>query len=97
MDVVEWGCMEKEKNLQEKESKTQEEKQVCEGLIGKYQEGWQKRLPAGIKPDDVDLFLGSDGLWHWHLKPDLINDEKERERYKTERKRWLQTLESEDE
>lgn len=62
--------------------------QIIEGLIGKYRENFQEKLPSGITPEMVDLFLGNDGLWYWHLRPEFIEDEKERNRYITERGQW---------
>ncbi len=78
--------MEKIKNHQEKELNKEEKRQIIEGLIV---ENWQKKLPPGITEDMVEQFLGNDGLWRWHLKPEFIKDEKEREQYKAERGQWL--------
>jgi hypothetical protein len=64
------------------------EKQMVEGVIGELPVGWKEKLPADIKPEMVDLFLGNDNLWRWHLKPEFIKDEKEREKYKIEREKW---------
>ena len=66
----------------------EEPKQMLEGIIGKIQDNWQKNLPPEIEEDMVDVFLGSDGLYHWHLKPEFIKDEQERKKYKAEKNMW---------
>ncbi|MFH0852105.1 MAG: hypothetical protein V1845_00640 [bacterium] len=76
--------MEKFEN-QKEEEKT---KEVIEGVIGEYEDNWHKKLPAGIKKEEVDLFLGKDGLWHWHLKPEFIADADERKKYVEEKDTW---------
>ena len=63
--------------------------QIIEGDLGKSQDHWQERLPANIKPEIVDILLGSDGNWHWHLKPKYIEDENIRKAYQEERQLWL--------
>mgnify|MGYP001601056713 FL=1 len=72
----------------EKVEKTEnfKEEQILEGFIGEYTD-WQKKLPEGIEPEMVDLFLASGG-WHWHIKPEYIKDEQEREGYNNEKKQW---------
>ncbi|NCO15128.1 hypothetical protein COW77_00360 [Candidatus Wolfebacteria bacterium CG18_big_fil_WC_8_21_14_2_50_39_7] len=82
--------IEKLNNPQPEKSEESEEKpeeQTIEGFIGEYQD-WQKKLPPNIKPEMVDLFLGSDGLWHWHLRPEYIQDEQERKKYEMKRSQW---------
>jgi len=64
------------------------EKQTISGIIGKSLEKWGVNLPQGISPEMVDIFLGNDGLWHWHLKPEFIKDEKQREIYQKEKEQW---------
>lgn len=63
-------------------------KQIIEDVIGESPAAWKEKLPADIKPEMVDLFLGNDNLWRWHLKPEYIKDEKEREKYKIEKENW---------
>ncbi|MFH0852097.1 MAG: hypothetical protein V1845_00600 [bacterium] len=84
--------MEKFEDRQQEEK--EEPKKIAEGAIGKYDDNWQDKLPLGIKKEEVDLFLGSDGLWHWHLKPEFIEgeedkeDKEEREKYEEEKEKW---------
>jgi hypothetical protein len=75
--------MEKLNNLQPEKP----EEQIVEGFVGEYQD-WQKKLPADIQPEMVELLLGNDGLWHWHLRADYIKDDQERKKYEIERKQW---------
>ncbi|PIU98690.1 hypothetical protein COS61_00010 [Candidatus Wolfebacteria bacterium CG03_land_8_20_14_0_80_40_12] len=78
-------------NNKEQESEKLEkkpEKQIIEGLIGKYDKDWQKKLPAGINPKMVDLFIGKDGLHYWHLKSSEIEDEEEKRKYGREKEIW---------
>jgi len=70
------------------------EKEAIEGFIGKYNENWQEKLPPGIKPEMVERVLERDG-WHWHLKPEFIKDEKEREKYLAEKRQWEEAVEEE--
>jgi hypothetical protein len=80
--------MEKIRNFQEKQPEKELESQVIEGIIGESPEGWEKKLPPDISSEMVDILLGNDNLWHWHLRPEYIKNEKERERYKFEREKW---------
>ncbi len=63
------------------------EAQIIEGII---REGTtlEQCLPSGVTPKMVDQFLGSDGKWHWHLRPEYIEDEQKRREYEEERKKW---------
>ncbi len=75
-------------NFEEKVQEEEPENQVVEGLLGKYQKDWQEKLPSNIDPEMVDLFLGNDGLWYWHLKPPFIKDKGEKEKYEEEKEQW---------
>jgi hypothetical protein len=76
-----------EKFEDQQQEKRDESKKIIEGVIGKYEDNWPEKLPAGLKKEEVNLFLGHDG-WHWHLKPEFIEDEQERSKYKEEMERW---------
>lgn len=71
----------------EKEAQIQPPKQPeqIEGFIGDYDKNWRQRLPVGIKPEMVELNLERDG-WHWHLRPEFIKDEEEKQKYLAEKK-----------
>ena len=71
------------------------ENQIAEGFIGQYKEDIQDKLPSGITKEMVELFLGSDGLWHWHLKPEFIGDEEEKREYEDEKVKWLLAIREE--
>lgn len=74
------------------------QKQQIEGFLPDYSAMYteerkaylEKHLPDGISPEQVDVLKanGDKDEWHWHLKPELIKDEDEREKYKSERKLW---------
>jgi hypothetical protein len=70
------------------EIKNFQQEQIIAGIIGESIEDWEKKLPAEIQPDMVDRFLGSDKLWHWHLKPEHIKDERKKQEYNQEREIW---------
>lgn len=74
-------------NLEGREEKPKE-KQIIEGLIGNNPKDVEKVLPAGLTPEMVDKVIGHDGLYHWHLKPEYIEDEEEREKYQDEKEQW---------
>ncbi len=76
------------KKIKNVPKKPESEIQILEGVIGKSAEEWQKKLPAGIKPNMADVYLGSDDLYHWHLHPDFIKDYEEREKWRKERNIW---------
>ena len=59
-----------------------------EGMIGTYDDHWPERLPQRLTAGDVVPFLGNDGLWHWHLKPEKIRDEKLREKIEAQTRMW---------
>jgi anti-sigma regulatory factor (Ser/Thr protein kinase) len=59
-----------------------------EGIIGKNDDHWPDRLPKRLKREDVELFDGSDGQWHWHLRPHMIKDPIRRQAYIKERNQW---------
>lgn len=77
-----------QKKQTEEQAKEMPEKQVVAGVVGKSMDDLEKNLPDGIKPDMVDKFLGNDNLWYWHLKPEYIKDEKEKQEYNHEREIW---------
>jgi hypothetical protein len=81
-------------NLKEKEGK---DKQVIEGRIDdierfeREEEYWKKILPQGVTPNDVDVYIKNENgksVWYWHLIPDLIKDDKEREEWEKTRRLW---------
>jgi hypothetical protein len=78
--------MEKLKDL--KQIISEQPKKLVEGVIGKDDKNWYEKLPLGVKKEQVEEFLGHDGLYHWHLKPEFIEDEKEKEKYKEESEKW---------
>ncbi len=59
-----------------------------EGPIGANDAQWHERLPSRLKPEDVELFDGNDGQWHWHLRPNKIKDPERRKQYMYERSLW---------
>lgn len=70
--------------------------QQVEGMLFDYtsmgpdelREYLMKRLPAGVLPEQVDVLIGNDGKWRWHLRPENIKDEETRKEYENERKIW---------
>lgn len=74
--------------MNEQKEKREQEKQIVEGVVGEFPTEWRKKLPAGVTPEMVDIYLGNDNLWHWHLKEAYIEDEEEREKYKKEKEMW---------
>ncbi len=78
-------------NFQQKKSESAEsaeEKQVIEGIIGKYRKNFQDILPVGVNQEMTDMFLSEKDTWKWHLRPEYIKDEGEREKYLKERNQW---------
>lgn len=71
-----------------KDQKREEVESVkaCEGLIGKLENGWNKKLPNGVKEKDVTLFMDERGDWHWCL-PDSIADDKKK-KFDEEQNNW---------
>lgn len=61
--------------------------QIIEGLVQDINK-IKESLPEGVIPEMIDPYLGSDGKWHWHLKPEYIKDEQKRKEYEEERNRW---------
>ncbi|MBI4090507.1 MAG: ATP-binding protein [Candidatus Komeilibacteria bacterium] len=59
-----------------------------EGSIGASEENWEKKLPARLKPEHVDILKAEDGLYHWRLKPEYIRDPELRKSYEEERNEW---------
>lgn len=76
------------KEIKNFEGGPENKEQIIEGVIGKSLEGWEKKLPEGVKPEMADTMLGGNGFWLWHLKPEYIKDEHEREKYKCEKDQW---------
>ncbi len=72
----------------EKENFKPKEKpaQIIEGAMEKF--GDFSGLPEGVNKDMVDIYLGNDGKYHWHLRPEYIADEKEKKNYSKERNDW---------
>ena len=81
--------MEQIEKFEEKEP----EKELIEGFIGGYKD-WQEKLPPGVKLETVELNLEKDG-YHWHLRPEHIKNEEEREKYIAEKKQWEEGVEEE--
>lgn len=78
-----------EQNMEKpKQEEKGEIKQIIEGVIGEMDDNWPKILPPHIKKEEVDLFIGKDKQWHWHLKPEYIEDEEQREKYKEDKNCW---------
>lgn len=65
------------------------ENQIVEGFIGQYKEDIQNELPLGVTNEMIELFLGNDGFWHWHLRAEFIRDEEKKGEYRNEKARWL--------
>lgn len=74
-----------------------EEEIKVEGKVGKnpnasFQE-WIDKLPEGIDLRDVDIFLGSDGFYHWRIVRDPKNisdfqERQEQDKYLEEKRKW---------
>lgn len=67
--------------------KEKTERQVIKGRINDIDD-IEKSLPPGVDVSMVESYLGKDGHWWWHLRPEYIKNKKKKEEWRKEEEMW---------